>query len=277
MTLTAEGAGAGPAIRFENLTKTFVSRENRVVVAVDNVTFDVSEGEFVAIIGPSGCGKTTTLNVLSGIADVTAGRALIRGAAPSQSRFEIGYVFQQDTVLPWKRVIENIETGLVIRNVPAAERRRRAEELVRLVGLQGFEQAFPFELSGGMRKRVALATSLAYNPSILLMDEPFGALDAQTRLVLQDELLRIWEADRKTVLFVTHDIGEAICLADRIIVMTARPGRLKSQFTVNLPRPRTAEEARLSPGFDQLYAAIWNDLRPEVNDQASYERITNEH
>jgi NitT/TauT family transport system ATP-binding protein len=252
------------AIQFEGLTKTFISRDNNLVHAIQNVSFEVNEGEFVALVGPSGCGKTTTLNVLSGITDLTSGRALIRGGPPSGARFDIGYVFQQDTVLPWKRVTDNIATGLVIRSVPKAERQRRALEQVNRVGLQGFESAYPFELSGGMRKRVALATALVYDPSILLMDEPFGALDAQTRLILQDELLRIWEADRKTVLFVTHDIGEAISLADRVIVMTARPARVKTQHMIDLPRPRSAADARVHPRFDELYSAIWEDLRPEI-------------
>jgi len=255
---------AAPAIQFEGLTKTFISRDNKLVHAIHNVSFDVAEGEFVALVGPSGCGKTTTLNVLAGITDLTRGRARIRGGSPREARFTIGYVFQQDTVLPWKRVVDNIATGLVIRSMPREQRRHRALELVERMGLNGFEQAYPFELSGGMRKRVALATTMAYEPSILLMDEPFGALDAQTRLVLQDELLRIWEQDRKTVLFVTHDIGEAISLADRVIVMTARPARIKAQHQVGLPRPRTAADARSHPRFEELHEAIWQDLRPEI-------------
>jgi NitT/TauT family transport system ATP-binding protein len=255
---------APAAIQFEGLTKTFISRDNKLVHAIHNVSFTVAEGEFVALVGPSGCGKTTTLNVLAGITDLTAGRAFIRGGPPEQSRFDIGYVFQQDTVLPWKRVTENIATGLLIRSVPKSQRHDKAMELVRRMGLDGFESAYPFELSGGMRKRVALATAMAYDPSILLMDEPFGALDAQTRMILQDELLRIWEADRKTVLFVTHDLAEAISLADRIIVMTARPARVKTQHIVDLPRPRSAADARLHPRFDELYSAIWDDLRPEI-------------
>src|SRR5690242_13939650 len=170
-----------PAIQFEGLTKTFISRDGKLVHAVHNVSFDVAEGEFVALVGPSGCGKTTTLNVLAGITDLTGGRALIRGGPPESARFDIGYVFQQDTVLPWKRVTDNIATGLAIRSIPKGERKRRAMELVQRMGLGGFESAYPFELSGGMRKRVALATAMVYDPSILLMDEPFGALDAQDR------------------------------------------------------------------------------------------------
>jgi NitT/TauT family transport system ATP-binding protein len=260
-----------PAVTLEGLSKTFVTRQGTALLALQNVSFEVAEGEFVAIVGPSGCGKSTALNVLAGTTAPTRGRVLIRGRSPSESRFDIGYVFQQDTVLPWRRVVDNVATGLTIRKVPAAERRKRAEELLELMGLSGFEQAFPFELSGGMRKRVALATTLAFDPSILLMDEPFGALDAQTRVLLQDELLRLWEANRKTVLFVTHDLAEAISLADRIIVMTARPARVKSHYPVELPRPRSAADARFLPGFDGLYHAIWNDLRPEITLQVSQE------
>lgn len=253
-----------PEVKFEGVTKSFISRGDQIVRTLQNVTFQVGPGEFVAIVGPSGCGKSTTLNILAGITPATRGRVLIRGQAPSKARLDMGYVFQRDTVLPWKRVLDNIETGLVIRKVPSAERHRRARDLVSVMGLSGFEHAFPFELSGGMRKRVALATTLAYDPSILLMDEPFGSLDAQTRVLLQDELLRIWEANRKTVLFVTHDLTEAIILSDRIIVMTARPARIKSQYQVDLPRPRSAAESRFNPQFDKLYETIWNDLRAEI-------------
>jgi NitT/TauT family transport system ATP-binding protein len=259
------------AVTFEGITKSYITRQDAVVVALQDVSFEVQPGQFVAILGPSGCGKSTALNVLAGITPATRGRALVRGRPPAESRFDIGYVFQQDTVLPWKRVLDNIGLGLAIRKVAPSERRRRAQALVDLMGLTGFEHAYPFELSGGMRKRVALATTLAYDPSILLMDEPFGALDAQTRVLLQDELLRLWEQNRKTVLFVTHDIGEAVSLADRVLVMTARPARVKTWHEVDLPRPRSAAEARFMPGFDDIYHRIWNDLRPEIAAQVHQE------
>jgi NitT/TauT family transport system ATP-binding protein len=260
-----------PAVKFEGLTKTFVTRDNKLTHTLQDVSFEVAEGEFVAIVGPSGCGKSTTLNVLAGILAATRGKSWIRGRDPSEARMDIGYVFQQDTVLPWKRVEDNIETGLALHNVPAAERKRRVAEQIEVMGLKGFERAYPNELSGGMRKRVALATVMAYNPSLLLMDEPFGALDAQTRVVLQDELLRVWELNRKTVLFVTHDLAEAIILADRVIVMTARPARIKSEYSVDLPRPRSAAKARLNPRFDELFMTIWNDLRDEISAQTGEE------
>lgn len=256
-----------PAVKFTGLTKSFVTRDDKIVHTLQDVSFEVASGEFVALVGPSGCGKSTTLNVLAGIMPATRGQALIRGRPPAEARLDIGYVFQQDTVLPWKRVDDNIATGLALHKVPAGDRKRRVAELIDVMGLKGFENAFPNELSGGMRKRVALATVLAYNPSLLLMDEPFGALDAQTRVVLQDELLRVWELNRKTVLFVTHDLAEAILLADRVIVMTARPAHIKSQYTVDLPRPRSAAQARLNPRFDELFFTIWNDLKAEISSQ----------
>ncbi len=256
-----------PAVQFIGLTKSFVTRDDKIVHTLQDVSFEVASGEFVALVGPSGCGKSTTLNVLAGILAATRGQALIRGRPPAEARLDIGYVFQQDTVLPWKRVEDNIATGLALHKVPVADQRRRVAELIDIMGLKGFEKAYPNELSGGMRKRVALATVLAYNPSLLLMDEPFGALDAQTRVVLQDELLRVWELNRKTVLFVTHDLAEAIILADRVIVMTARPAHIKSEYTVDLPRPRSAAKARLNPRFDQLFFTIWNDLRVEITEQ----------
>ena len=246
----------------------FVTEGDKVVRALHDVSFELAEEEFVAIVGPSGCGKSTTLNILAGIMDHTEGTVLIRGRPPEERREDIGYVFQQDSVLPWRNVVDNIAIGLTIRQVPAAKRRERLAELVRLVGLEGFEHAYPAQLSGGMRKRVALATTLAYHPTILLMDEPFGSLDAQTRVLLQEELLRIWQEQRQTVLFVTHDLGEAIALADRIIVSTARPMRIKKEYRVTLPRPRGAAEARFDPHFDELYMAIWDDLRPEIAAQA---------
>jgi len=243
------------AVEFREVSKGFVTRDHKVVVALENISFHVEEGEFLALVGPSGCGKSTALNIVARITPPTRGEVLVRGKPPEAARFDIGYAFQQDTVLPWRRVVENIEMGLAIRNVAPAERRRRAEALVATTGLQGFENAFPAELSGGMRKRVALATMLAYDPSLLLMDEPFGALDAQTRLILQDELLRLWQQNRKTVLFVTHDIAEAIALSDRVIVMTARPARIKSEYRVPLPRPRHLS-IRETPEFGRYAGEI---------------------
>ncbi len=259
-----EAGATEPLIEFRSVSKSFISQNNKVVRAMQDVSFSVRRGEFIALVGPSGCGKSTSLNVLAGLTDITHGEALIMGRPAAEATLDIGYVFQQDSVLPWRKVIDNIGIGLELRRVPAAERRDRAMALIHKMGLAGFENAFPSELSGGMRKRVALATTLAYAPSILLMDEPFGALDAQTRIILQDDLLRVWQELHQTVLFVTHDLSEAISLADRVIVMTARPGRIKKEYRIDLPRPRGAAEARFLPGFDGVYMEVWNDLRPEI-------------
>lgn len=258
-----------PLVQFNRAGKSFLAAQNRTVRALQDVTMSVAEGEFVAIVGPSGCGKSTTLNILSGLTDLTQGEVLLGGKPPEQSKLDIGYVFQQDSVLPWKHVLDNIELGLLLRGVPSAERREKAQRLVEVTGLTGFESSYPNELSGGMRKRVALATTLAYDPVILLMDEPFGALDAQTRIILQDELLKLWQERGQTVLFVTHDISEAIAMADRVIVMTARPATIKSEYKVDLPRPRSAADVRFEPKFDEIYKAIWNDLKPEIARQSS--------
>jgi NitT/TauT family transport system ATP-binding protein len=254
-------------IEFAGVTKSFVTKKNEVLTALQDVTFSVREQEFVAIVGPSGCGKSTALNLIAGLTGLTGGRVLVHGKVPSEIDLDIGYVFQQDSVLPWLRVIDNIELGLKLRKVAPGVRRARSRELLRMMDLEDFAEAFPAELSGGMRKRVALAATLAYDPQLLLMDEPFGALDAQTRLVLQDELLQIWNADKRTVLFVTHDIGEAIALADRIIVMTARPARIKSEYVVNLARPRSAGDARYDPHFDELHKQISSDIASEITQQ----------
>jgi NitT/TauT family transport system ATP-binding protein len=265
---SASNAASGEFIfEFKHAGKSFITSDGKVVTALQDTTFSVRRGDFVAIVGPSGCGKTTTLNILAGLTEATSGSVLLEGKRPGESKLDIGYVFQQDSVLPWRKVLDNVELGLVLRNVPKDKRRAKAEALVRMTGLQGFGNSYPAELSGGMRKRVALAMTLAYDPSILLMDEPFGALDAQTRMVLQDELLRIWNEQKQTILFVTHDIAEAIALADRVIVMTARPARIKNDYAISLPRPRGAAEARFQPGFDEYYKAIWEDLRPEIDAQ----------
>lgn len=256
------------AVEFKSVTKDFITKRNEVVPALADVSFALTTGEFVAIVGPSGCGKSTTLNLLAGLTKATEGQVLIDGQSVGQSNLDVGYIFQQDTVLPWKAVVDNIQIGLRLRKMPKAQSRQRADELLKLTGLAGFENAFPAELSGGMRKRVALATALAYDPALLLMDEPFGALDAQTRVLLQDELLKLWHHRRPTVVFVTHDIGEAIALADRVIVMSARPARISTEYKIDLPRPRSAENIRFDPRFEELNRRIWNDLKPEITEQA---------
>ena len=246
------------------LEKTFGAEERRVV-AVDRVSFEIKRGEFVALLGPSGCGKSTILNMVAGLLPTSGGEIVIDGRpmAHGQVRPEIGYVFQRDTVFPWRTVEANIGYGLEIAKRPAEERRTRVRQAVEQVGLGDFAKAFPRTLSGGMRQRVALMRTLITQPEILLMDEPFGALDTHTKLEMHRILLEIWERERQTVLFVTHDLGEALTLADRIILLSARPGRLKEDFPVAFPRPRDAVSLRETPEFATAYSHIWHSLGEE--------------
>jgi NitT/TauT family transport system ATP-binding protein len=233
------------------------------VAAVDAVSFDVRDKEFVALVGPSGCGKSTILNAIAGLVRPTAGEVQLDGRPVTGIPPEVGYVFQKDTVFPWRTVHRNIALGLEYRGVSAAERERRVREAVRLVGLDGFEDAFPATLSGGMRQRVALMRTLVVEPEILLMDEPFGALDTHTKLRLQAQLLALWLARRQTVVFVTHDLAEAITLADRIVVLTRRPGRVKLIHEVKLPRPRDVIRLRESEEYAREFGALWHALGEE--------------
>ena len=238
--------------------------EGRLVHALSDVSLDVGEGEFVAIVGPSGCGKSTLLNIVSGLFPPLAGRVTVDGVPVTGLSPRIGYMFARDALLPWRTTLANVEFGLELRALPSMERRERAHELLRVVGLEGFEASYPSQLSQGMRQRVSLARTLAIDPDILLMDEPFGALDAQTKLVLEDEFLRIWEQHRKTVVFVTHDLFEAIAMADRVVVFASRPGRIKSVVAIDLPRPRSVTSGRFGTHFQALYDRLWEDLRYEV-------------
>jgi NitT/TauT family transport system ATP-binding protein len=231
---------------------------------VHRVSFEVFHQEFVAIVGPSGCGKSTILNMIGGLVTPSGGVIEIDGAAvASAAPPHVGYVFQKDTVFPWRTVARNIALGLEYRGVPAPERERRVREAVALAGLEGFEEAFPATLSGGMRQRVALMRTLVVEPEILLMDEPFGALDTHTKITLHDELLRLWERRHQTVVFVTHDLSEAITLADRIVVMTRRPGRVKLVHRVQLPRPRDVIKLRESAEYAEEYGRVWHVLGEE--------------
>ena len=233
------------------------------ISALQDFNLDIREGEFFTILGPSGCGKSTFLNVLAGLAHKTSGSITIDGRPAEGINLHQGVVFQGYALFPWRTVLQNIEMGLEIRKVPKRERKETAEHFLDLVGLSGFAHRYPHELSGGMRQRVAIARALAYSPDLLLMDEPFAALDAQTREILQAELLRIWEAHKQTIVFITHRLDEAIYLSDRIAVMTHRPGRIKSILNVPLARPRPAE-IRHSPQFVQLREQAWDVLRDEV-------------
>ena len=250
-------------ISVDHLTLAF----RRGVQVLDDVTIAVEAGEFVALLGPSGCGKSTLLNAVAGLldpAECTAhGDISLDSALPGDRSLRLGYVFQRDTLLPWRTLLANVQLGLEIRGLNGHARADRASELIRLVGLDGFEQYYPHQVSGGMRQRVQLIRTLAYEPEAILMDEPFGALDAQNRMLLQAELLRIWERTRMTILFVTHDLAEAITLAQRVVVLSKRPGRIKRVFDIPLPSPRDPFELRAAPAFGELEASIWQELRDE--------------
>jgi NitT/TauT family transport system ATP-binding protein len=250
-------------IHIDHLNKEFTTKDSQKVVALQNVSLDIAQGEFIAIIGPSGCGKTTLLKMMAGLLQPDGGLIRIDGQAPHECSGNIGYMSQANSLLPWRTVSQNIQLGLEIRAVAAAERKKRARRMIRRLGLEGFENRYPFELSGGMRQRVSIMRALAYDPAILFMDEPFGALDVQTRDLLEDDILRIWAKTHKTIVFVTHDLSEATILADRVILMTSRPGTIKNIYRINLPRPRDTE-FRLRPEFQAILREIWIDLSTEV-------------
>ena len=267
MTSTAASptaSNAGPAISLRGATKRFLTKDGSAFTAIRDVDLDVAPGEFVAIVGPTGCGKSTTLGLVSGLEGASRGTVVVHGTPVAGIPDGVGYMFQADAVLPWKNVLDNVALGLRYRDVPTAEANARAREWIARVGLTGFEDRYPHQLSGGMRKRVAMAQTLITEPSLLLLDEPFGALDVQTRELMQDELLELWSGTGAAVVFVTHDLTEAISLADRVVVMTAGPATVKDVVPVELPRPRRVEEIRLTPEFTDLYRRVWDSLREEV-------------
>jgi len=269
----ADKMNSEPVIKIRDLKKTFKSNNGGVIEAVAHVNFDVSENDFVCIVGPSGCGKSTLLRMVAGLETITSGRITYRGEDVSKPRKEIGMVFQEYSLLPWRNVIDNVALGPEFLGVPRQERYDKAMDYLRIVGMEAFSHSFPHELSGGMRQRVAIIRALANDPDVLLMDEPFGALDAHTRILLQKELLRIWENHRKTILFVTHSVDEAIYLADRIMVMSARPGRIIDIIDVNMDRPRH----RSDPIYGQLAEQILAVLEREASvsfGNANTERMT---
>jgi NitT/TauT family transport system ATP-binding protein len=262
--LTATPATAPVRITVEKLDKIYGAGPG-AVTAVDTVSFNVRQGEFVALLGPSGCGKSTILNMVAGLLTKSAGTIRIDQdpVVHGQINRKVGYVFQRDTVFPWRTVERNIGYGLEIAGVPQPTRAARVTDAINKAGLTGFEKSFPRMLSGGMRQRVALMRTLIMEPEILLMDEPFGALDTHTKLEMHKTLLEIWERERQTVLFVTHDLGEALTLASRIILLSARPGRLKEDFEVPFARPRDPVSLRETDAFGRLYSHIWQSLGQE--------------
>jgi len=259
-----------PAIELRGVTKRFLTPSGSVYTALRDLNLTVQPGEFCAVVGPTGCGKSTTLALISGLEPASEGEVLVLGKPVHGIAEGIGYVFQTDAVFPWKTVLDNVAAGPRYHGRTTGQARSMAREWISRVGLSGFEDRYPYQLSGGMRKRVALAQSLINEPQILLMDEPFSALDVQTRALMENELLSLWANTRASVVFVTHDLEEAIALADRVFVISAGPGTVKANYPVPLSRPRNVTEIRMQPQFSQIYGEIWNDLRDEV--LVSYER-----
>jgi NitT/TauT family transport system ATP-binding protein len=256
---------AGAAVALDAVTISFRFADRSAYTAVEQATLEVADGEFVSIVGPTGCGKTTLLNVAAGLLAPSAGRATIFGTPLGALNARAGYLFQAEALFPWKTALENVAIGLEITGEPTREARSRAESWLTRVGLQGFAARYPHMLSGGQRKRVGLAQVLIRDPKILLMDEPFGPLDAQTRQIMGNLLLDLWNADRKAVLFVTHDLEEAIALSDRVVIMSAGPAaRILGEWPVTLPRPRDIAEIKLEPAFHALHREIWHVLKTEV-------------
>ena len=249
-------------VEIKDLKKVFSGQGDEKVEALAGIDLSIADNEFVSIVGPSGCGKSTLMEIVGGLTEPTGGEVLIDGEPINGPHPAVGLVFQQESAFPWRSVLENVEFGLEMHGTPKEERRERSRELIELVGLQGFEDRYPGELSGGMRQRVAIARTLVMNPQVLLMDEPFGALDEQTRLILGDELLRIWSQSRATALFITHSIEEAVLLADRVIAMSARPGSVKKVVPVDLERPRDSSVVS-TPEFGRITGEIWEVLREE--------------
>jgi NitT/TauT family transport system ATP-binding protein len=259
-----------PAIELRGVTKRFLTPSGGIYTALRDLNMSVEPGEFCAVVGPTGCGKSTTLALISGLEPASEGEVDVFGTPVNGIADGIGYVFQADAVFPWKTVLENVAAGPRYRGASNRDARERARDWISRVGLSGFEDRYPYQLSGGMRKRVALAQSLINGPRILLMDEPFSALDVQTRSLMENELLALWAASSASVVFVTHDLEEAISLSDRVFVITAGPGTVKSNYKVDLPRPRNVAEIRFQPRFAEIYEEIWKDLKDEV--LVSYER-----
>lgn len=258
---------ATPALALANVTCTFVSRADRSqrYTAVRDTTLVVAPGEFLSVVGPTGCGKSTLLNVAAGLLDPSAGDVRVFGEPLAGVNKRAGYLFQSEALMPWRNALDNVTAGLEFRGVPRDDAVSQAQVWLKRVGLGGFGDRYPHQLSGGMRKRVSLAQTLILNPQILLMDEPFSALDVQTRQLMENELLELWSQDRKSVVFITHDLEEAIALADRVVVLSAGPeAHPIGEYRIDLPRPRDVSEIRLSPRFIELHGLIWHTMKGEV-------------
>lgn len=250
-------------LEFRDVAKSFRRNERRML-ALEHFNIRIQPGEFVSVVGPSGCGKSTLLNLAAGLSMPSAGQVFYRGAPVKGINRAVGYITQRDNLLPWATVYDNIVLGLRVRHTPRQEEKSRAEKMLEFIGLQEFRLHFPAELSGGMRKRVALARTLIYSPEMVLMDEPFSALDAHVKLVMHEELLRIWESDRKTILFITHDLIEAITLSDRICLMSSRPGRVKLEMEIAIPRPRDPYTLHTTQEFNAIFSRLWEALKDDI-------------
>jgi len=262
-----------PIIEAKGVFRAFIARgdggKRYPILALQDANLAVERGEFVSFVGPSGCGKSTLLNMVAGIFQPTAGEVRYKGQIVSGINTDVGYMTQDDNLLPWRTLRENIEVALEFRGMPGKQRHEQAVRYIAKVGLSGFENHYPHELSGGMRKRCALVRTLIYEPDIILMDEPFGPLDAQTRVILQDELLKLWNGTGKTIVFVTHDLVEAIALSDRIVLFSRAPGRIKQIYTVPLSRPRDVFHIHGEPGFPEFFNQLWRDLKEEITESDS--------
>ena len=248
-------------LKIDNVVKEYVGNKGKTV-ALNGVSLDIKENEFICVVGPSGCGKSSLLNIIAGLLEPTSGAVYLDGKKIEGTGVERGVVFQGYALFPWRTVLKNVMFGLEMKRMPKDQAEKIAKKYIKAVGLEGFEHAYPKELSGGMRQRVAIARAYAADPEVLLLDEPFGALDAQTRVQLQSELLNTWEHEKKTCFFITHDVDEAIILAQRVIIMSARPGRIKKIVDIDIPYPRT-QATKTDPRFLELKTEIWNEVYQE--------------
>ncbi len=265
--MATSGSAGAVALALDRITCTFKSRDRKSTsyTATQDASLAVADGEFVAVVGPTGCGKSTLLNVAAGLLAPSAGSVSLFGESLTGINRRAGYMFQSDALMPWKNALDNVIAGLLFRGMERAAAEVVGHDWLRRVGLSGFGDRYPHQLSGGMRKRVALAQMLALDPQILLMDEPFSALDVQTRVLMENELLELWSANRKSVVFVTHDLEEAISLSDRVVILSAGPAaRPIGEYAIDLPRPRDVAEIRLEPRFIELHTLIWHAMKEEV-------------
>jgi len=262
--VSPDASAKDAAIAIDDVTLRFTTPDGNMMTALRDFTMTVAQGEFACVVGPTGCGKSTTLNLVTGLLKPTTGQVRVMGNPVTSISRDIGFVFQADALFPWRSVIDNVAAGPLYRGEPKKEAYERARDWIARVGLARFEKHYPHQLSGGMRKRVALAQTFINQPKILLMDEPFSALDIQTRTLMQDELLTLWSELKSSVVFVTHDLEEAIALADKVYVLTAGPGTVKSVYQIDLPRPRVMADIRYDTKFVEIARVIWDDLRQEV-------------